>query len=153
MQERWRWFKKNLWPRLKALPPGLFAKMTFPVYVRVFRELALRREKQEVQSTRSLAERQKNPIYSSVQLQFELLQQLTEEPEKSAIVSGHTHVPGLVSDINDCPGTVVTLGAWHDTHLKPVVGVSTEMDGRDVFILPEYDPMTKKWNIRDEKKF
>jgi len=146
----WQKFKKYLWPALKNIPQ--FVNMTFPSYVLNAKLKAVVREGTAFDTSRFLAERWKNPLFDETLLQYELLNKLTDKPESSAIVSGHLHVPGITGGAQGLPGTVVSLGAWHDTHLNPVTGISMRSNDHDIFLLNEFDPATNKWNIRDERQ-
>ncbi len=153
MQKFWQKLRKFLWPCIQKWPerlPFSFVDASFPPLIFVRKIKSLIREAIHF-TERPLVERWKNPIYDETLAQFELLRELSENPEGSAIVSGHFHAPGIVNDAKGFRGTVVSLGSWHDTNANPVVGIRTDMNRKKEFILAEFNPTLDKWYARDEK--
>lgn len=152
MQKVWQKFRKYLWPMIQKWPKWLpsFVDVSFPPYLLAQKTKSWIREALSF-TKRPLSERWKNPMYDEAIMQFELLKHSSDNPADSAIVSGHFHAPGIVSDAEGYDGTVVSLGAWHDTNTNPVVGIRTDLDDQKLFLLAEYEPVFDKWQIRDEK--
>jgi UDP-2,3-diacylglucosamine pyrophosphatase LpxH len=108
---------------------------------------SLIREYREGDSERELLERVKNSRTSHVKLQEDLLNTF----DADLIISGHSHLPGIVQ--NEATGqTVVSLGAWVNGATNPVCGI--HMKKANEFWMIEYKPQIGPkgtWVVRDKK--
>ncbi|MBU0727448.1 hypothetical protein KKA95_02065 [Patescibacteria group bacterium] len=152
MQRVWQKFRRYLWPMIKKWPKWLpsFVDVSFPPYLLFQKTKSWVREAMHF-TKRSLDERWKNPMYDELITQFNLLRELSDDPEKSAIVSGHFHAPSIVSDAEGFNGTVVSLGAWHDVNTNPIAGIRFDTNAKKNFMLAEFEPTLDRWYVRDEK--
>ncbi len=152
MQKTWANFKKYLWPFLDNVPK-VISDSFFKVLVAKWKVEGLMNE--GLRSERAIGEMWKNPFSNFSKLQFEMLKALGVQHEHPLIVSGHTHLPSMVTNPKGYNGTAVSLGAWEACHENPIIGLRRAGESGDDFSLLEFDPSSSDegdWFVRDVVK-